>query len=429
MDERTGSGSRGSRIRDLRRARGLTQAQLAQACRVTVTFISLLERDEKTPGRELLLRLAQSLATSADYIETGEASVIEQAEQARLDLWPELIYLVANHIIIPRCLDPVEAIPDHEGLRLAVERAWNSQYLCDYMAWAGSAEGQATGKTFAGKRLLERLIRCAPWEGRDLGHAVWIELARPKLRGPTTSNPHESAAGRHAVTGAVGECFVWDIDAVFALHPAVIHGLVGFGMRRRGYRNCTFRGAFVEAAFPEVFWMASRQWTDRRMAAWLGFLDMPADLYAPLARIARQYDSATGFRRSAKMLFDHVVVHNCDEFLGLFPDIYALSGPYQRRFSEQVFEVEPSVDESSPSVGDPVLARRRIRRKWPSQQRLDYVFSEGDDKMQDEVEAYLKDRTSDIRFLQPGITEWIGKGRRPKRRKPRLSGKPPETLP
>ncbi len=429
MGDMAEMGSRGSRLRHLRRARGLTQAQVAQACRVTATFISLLERDEKTPGRELLLRLAHSLATSADYIETGKASVTEEAERARFNLWPELIYIVANHVIVPRGLDPVGVIPDHDGLRLAIERAWNARHICEYMAWAGSAEGQAAGKTFSGTRLLEQLIRCAPHEGHDLGHAVWIELARPKVKGPTTSNPHEFAGGWHAVTGAVDECFQRDINAVFAILPAVIHGLVGFGMRRLGYGNCTFRRAFVEAAFPEVFWAASRHWSDRRMAAWLWFLDVPTDLYAPMARIARQYDSAASFRGSAKMLLDRVDIDACDEFLGLFPDIYYLSGPYQQRFSQGVFEVEPHADEDLSSVGDPVLARRATRRKWPSQRRLDYVFSEGGDKTLSQVEAYLKDKTPNIQTLPFGMTYFADKGRRRKHRKSRLSGRPPETLP
>jgi transcriptional regulator with XRE-family HTH domain len=51
----------GSHLRELRTARGLTQAQLADRCRSNVPFISNLERGRTAPSLAMLLRLAEAL--------------------------------------------------------------------------------------------------------------------------------------------------------------------------------------------------------------------------------------------------------------------------------------------------------------------------------------------------------------------------------
>jgi transcriptional regulator with XRE-family HTH domain len=51
----------GPHLRELRLARGLTQAQLAERSRSNVIFISKLERGVTSPTLGMLLRLAQAL--------------------------------------------------------------------------------------------------------------------------------------------------------------------------------------------------------------------------------------------------------------------------------------------------------------------------------------------------------------------------------
>ena len=51
----------GPHLRGLRLARGLTQAQLAEASRSNVIFISRLERGVTTPTLGMLLRLSEAL--------------------------------------------------------------------------------------------------------------------------------------------------------------------------------------------------------------------------------------------------------------------------------------------------------------------------------------------------------------------------------
>jgi transcriptional regulator with XRE-family HTH domain len=51
----------GAHLRQLRTARGLTQAQLAEAARTSTPFISQLERGLTTPTLGMLLRLAKAL--------------------------------------------------------------------------------------------------------------------------------------------------------------------------------------------------------------------------------------------------------------------------------------------------------------------------------------------------------------------------------
>ena len=51
----------GAQLRQLRTARGLTQAQLAEKARTSTPFISQLERGLTTPTLGMLLRLAEAL--------------------------------------------------------------------------------------------------------------------------------------------------------------------------------------------------------------------------------------------------------------------------------------------------------------------------------------------------------------------------------
>jgi len=67
-------------IRKLRKARGLTQAQLAHRCGITEFYISRLERGKDTnPTLNILIRLSTILGVSLDLL-AGRVSLEEMTE-------------------------------------------------------------------------------------------------------------------------------------------------------------------------------------------------------------------------------------------------------------------------------------------------------------------------------------------------------------
>ena len=75
------------RLREMRLAMGMTQADLAHKARVSEAYIGRLERAEGTPGIDLVDRLAKALATtSADLLPTlappdTQAALRDQAKK------------------------------------------------------------------------------------------------------------------------------------------------------------------------------------------------------------------------------------------------------------------------------------------------------------------------------------------------------------
>lgn len=63
--------SLGGRIRDCREGRGWTQRELAVEAEISVTFLSELENDHRTPRAGVLLNLAEALGVSLDYLVRG----------------------------------------------------------------------------------------------------------------------------------------------------------------------------------------------------------------------------------------------------------------------------------------------------------------------------------------------------------------------
>ena len=58
----------GNRIREVRKARGLTQEQLAEMANMSTGFLGEVEREEKLPGLEIFVSIAIALDISTDYI-------------------------------------------------------------------------------------------------------------------------------------------------------------------------------------------------------------------------------------------------------------------------------------------------------------------------------------------------------------------------
>ena len=67
----------GARLRARRRAAGLSQAELAEAVDLTANYISLLERGQKLPTLDTLVRLARSVGgTPAELL--GDVKVSDE---------------------------------------------------------------------------------------------------------------------------------------------------------------------------------------------------------------------------------------------------------------------------------------------------------------------------------------------------------------
>lgn len=88
----TASSSPGTRLQQLRTRRGWTQDELASRAEVSKSFLSELENDHALPGGELLLRLADVLGTTTDYLLRG-AVMEHEAIAAPVEIPSELASL------------------------------------------------------------------------------------------------------------------------------------------------------------------------------------------------------------------------------------------------------------------------------------------------------------------------------------------------
>ena len=105
----------GRRIADCRDERGWTQKQLAERAGLSVTFLSELENDRRGLGSDALLRLADALGTSLDYLVKGELDaprprpplvippeLAEAAEERRWSLGEARDLLKARQLVVAR---------------------------------------------------------------------------------------------------------------------------------------------------------------------------------------------------------------------------------------------------------------------------------------------------------------------------------------
>lgn len=85
----------GQRIQNVRRARRLTQEKLAEQVEVSASFIGHLERGEKEPSLETMIRLSRSLEVSMDYLVLGKQDI--QCEHESCALYEDLARLLASY--------------------------------------------------------------------------------------------------------------------------------------------------------------------------------------------------------------------------------------------------------------------------------------------------------------------------------------------
>ena len=70
----------GQRIRQLRCQHGMTQEDLSEKAEVSMSFIGLLERGEQKPSLETMVRLADTLDCSLDYLTQGFSKVCKREQ-------------------------------------------------------------------------------------------------------------------------------------------------------------------------------------------------------------------------------------------------------------------------------------------------------------------------------------------------------------
>src|SRR6266498_1515445 len=80
--------STGDRIREIREKRKITQDQLATAAEVSKSFLSEIENNKRNMSSQGLLRIANILGASVDYLLTGESK--ESTSKAPIVIPPEL---------------------------------------------------------------------------------------------------------------------------------------------------------------------------------------------------------------------------------------------------------------------------------------------------------------------------------------------------
>ena len=167
---------------------------------------------------------------------------------------------------------------------------------------------------------------------------------------------------------------------------------------------------------------------EQRLAGWLWFLDMPADLFGPLARLARQYETAEDFTTNARRLLDQAGVEDRDLFLGLFPDITGLLGRYIDRFGNvEYLRVAMRAKPVYPAFID-ALNRREARRMSYSHSLIDLMATLDDEEKLKRCEQILREIAPSVVDTPMGLAVDESKGRhapKPAREKDR----PPETLP
>lgn len=105
----------GDRIKEIREKKGMTQEQLADKAKLSKGFLSDVENNKKNISSQLLLKIANALGASVDYLLIGESkkkferepvvippSLSEAAEELHLTYSETLELLNAHNSVIAR---------------------------------------------------------------------------------------------------------------------------------------------------------------------------------------------------------------------------------------------------------------------------------------------------------------------------------------
>jgi transcriptional regulator with XRE-family HTH domain len=82
----------GDRIRELRKALGLTQEEFASRLHISKGFLSNLEKGVRRPSDQLLRLIAYEFSSSENWLKTGEGTMFVSPEETANDLVTRLGY-------------------------------------------------------------------------------------------------------------------------------------------------------------------------------------------------------------------------------------------------------------------------------------------------------------------------------------------------
>lgn len=98
----------GSRIRALRKAKGITQAVLAEALECDIATISRYERGDNPPDAEQLIKLAGCLEVSPMDILPSEKDLTRETVRELQATLIGMIYQVNNPLLLEKLIKTIE---------------------------------------------------------------------------------------------------------------------------------------------------------------------------------------------------------------------------------------------------------------------------------------------------------------------------------
>lgn len=75
----------GKRITALRKAKGMSQANLAQALNISTSTVGMYEQGRRTPGLDMLVSLALVLGVSTDFLLTGKDCIHDSGYEKEME--------------------------------------------------------------------------------------------------------------------------------------------------------------------------------------------------------------------------------------------------------------------------------------------------------------------------------------------------------
>ena len=130
----------GERIRNVRERRGMTLDQLVERSGVSKGFISDVENDKRSPNSEYLLKIANALGASVDFLLRGDehealvsepvvipAELSRAAEELHLTYVETLELLKAHNSVVAKRSDRTRKqfdINDWKNLHIALKKVF-----------------------------------------------------------------------------------------------------------------------------------------------------------------------------------------------------------------------------------------------------------------------------------------------------------------
>ena len=88
----------GSRIKELRKQKGLTQSQLGELINVTKVSISCYEHDTRIPNLETFIDLVRVLETTPDYLLGRDINIVAEEDEKYSVVLPKIDLDIINEI-------------------------------------------------------------------------------------------------------------------------------------------------------------------------------------------------------------------------------------------------------------------------------------------------------------------------------------------